>query len=311
MIDLIANSITWHPAFPKIHGVTHKKLKPEEATMMKFRTTNLARVLLTLVTLLFSACLPAAGDDDALAKAIAASSRTPANTERDQYRHPQQTLDFFGIKPGMTVVEVLPGRGWYTEVLAPYLASDGKLIAASYGENNERDYLSGIHAGYMEILNANPDAYGKITVVDFKTPTGYVDDIADASVDMVLDFRNTHNLIRWYGGADEAYRHYYRILKPGGVLGVIEHRAEPGGDAMQTANTGYVPEQYSIDVATSAGFKLEVKSDINANPKDTKDHPNGVWTLPPRQRWGDDDPEKYLAIGESDRMTLKFVKPAK
>ena len=262
-----------------------------------------------LLILCCSLSVTVAGQENALATAITGSNRTPSNVERDQHRHPQQTLEFFGIKPDMTVVEVLPGRGWYTEILAPYLAEQGKLIAASYGADNERDYLSGIHAGYMEILAADAEVYGKIEVVDFKTPTGYMDDIADASVDMVLDFRNTHNLIRWYGGADEAYQHYYRILKPGGVLGIIEHRAHPGTDAMQTANTGYVPEQYSIDAATRAGFELVAKSEINANPRDTKDHPNGVWTLPPRQRWGNDDPAKYMAIGESDRMTLKLIKP--
>lgn len=252
-----------------------------------------------------------AEQDPLLEQVLAGPQRLPANVSRDKYRHPQETLQFFGIKQDMQVIEILPGGGWYTEILAPYLSENGKLIGASYGANNSRQFLSGIHARFMDKIKGEPTVYGKVEVIDFQTSPGYLNTVADNSADMILDFRNTHNFIRWFGGAEEVYQSYYRVLKPGGVLGIVEHRAHAGSQAEEVANTGYTPEQYSIDLANQAGLELVEKSEINANPKDTKDHPNGVWTLPPGNRSGDADGSKYTAIGESDRMTLKFIKPLK
>lgn len=238
---------------------------------------------------------------------LAGEHRSAENTARDIYRHPAATLEFFGIKPDMTVVEILPGQGWYTEVLAPFLKDRGRLIAASYGADHPMEFLRNYHHGYMAKLDENPELYGRVERVVLQT-NPFLREVADATVDMVLDFRNTHNFIRWDDITEEAFRAYYRVLKPGGVLGIVEHRANPGSNPVETANQGYVPETYTIALAESIGFKLAAKSEINANPKDTKDHPGGVWTLLPRLRTGDEDPAKYRAIGESDRMTLKFVK---
>lgn len=267
---------------------------------------------LTLAPILLAACcalLPAlsAAADAALQQAIANPQRTPANVERDVYRHPRETLEFMGIRPDLTVIEILPGEGWYTEILAPYLRGQGRLIAAGYGAKHPQEYMRNSHARFQEQLKSRSDLFGKVELVSM-WPAPFLAEVADASVDMVLDFRNIHNHIRSGDVTEEVFRAYHRILKPGGVLGIVEHRANPGSDAATTAPTGYVPVAYVIEIAERMGFKLEGQSEINANPKDTKDHPGGVWTLPPRLRTGDADPAKYKAIGESDRMTLKFVK---
>lgn len=238
---------------------------------------------------------------DALKSAVAAPSRTPANTARDPYRHPAQTLAFFGVKPTDTVVELYPGGGWYTEILAPYLAAKGSLHVAGPSPRG----LNGVNA----LIAAKPDVYGKVKTANFPVKPGETG-IPDGAADVVLTFRNIHN---WrFGGADAAQANFdaaFKMLKPGGVLGVVEHRLPESRDAVAEEKSGYMKESSVIAFAEKAGFKLAGKSEVNANPKDTADWPDGVWTLPPTYALKDKDREKYAAIGESDRMTLKFVKP--
>lgn len=219
---------------------------------------------------------------------------------RDRYRHPLETLTFFGIKPNMTVVEVMPGNGWYMQILAPYLAKNGRYIAANYKNAH----------GFQEAdawLKTYPGIAAQVTHTNFNPP-----DIAhvapDGTADMVLTFRNVHNWMSKHG-EKEAFASFFKALKPGGILGVVEHRANPKKHA--NSDTGYVKESQIVKLATKAGFKLVDKSEINANPLDTKDYPGGVWTLPPTNKHAPEENAKYLAIGESDRMTLKFVKPLK
>ena len=245
------------------------------------------------------------GTDAALSKALAGSWRDPANVARDKYRHPRETLEFFGLKPGMTVVQLWPGAGWYTEVLAPVLRDHGQLIDAAVPPKGDSESDGTVK--YLAKLKANPDVYGKVKVMDF-SPPAKLDLGAPESADMVLTFRNLHN---WQGRGqlDAVFQSAFKVLKHGGVFGVEEHRAPAGKTVDQTYQTGYMPVDYVIQEAEKAGFKLAGQSEINANPKDTKDYPRGVWTLPPTYTLGDKDRAKYAAIGESDRMTLKFVKP--
>jgi len=244
--------------------------------------------------------------DDFIEEAIAAEHRSAENKLRDTYRHPAETLAFFGIKQDMKVLEILPGRAWYTDILAPILKDKGELTAASFGANNPNDYLRGIHEKFEKYIGNNPDVFGKVKSVVFEN-NGYLNTVADNSQDMVLTFRNTHNWIR-YGGIEDVFKSFNRVLKKGGILGIVQHRANDGADVKASAEKGYVPEAYLIRLAENYGFELVDKSEINANAKDTKDHPKGVWTLPPSYRLKDVDKEKYTAIGESDRMTLRFIK---
>ncbi|HEY4127475.1 MAG TPA: methyltransferase [Gammaproteobacteria bacterium] len=245
------------------------------------------------------------GVDTALSQALAGSWRDPANASRDQYRHPKQTLEFFGLKPDMTVVQLWPGNGWYTEVLAPVLREHGQLIDAVVPAKGDSESDGTVR--YLGKLKAKPDVYGKVKVVDF-SPPAKMDLGAEGSADMVLTFRNLHN---WQGRdqLDNVFQAAFKVLKHSGVFGVCEHRAAAGKSVDQVFKTGYMPVDYVIEEAEKAGFKLAGQSEINANPKDTKDYPQGVWTLPPTYTLGDKDKTKYAAIGESDRMTLKFVKP--
>lgn len=243
-----------------------------------------------------------------LEEAVNSEYRTPKNKERDIYRHPGETLAFFGLKPNMTVVEISPGGGWYMEILAPYLATEGKYIASIFPEGG-RPYMTEMNSKIMEWLNRYPLIKEKTTLTTFSSPK-HLDIAPEGSADMVLTFRNVHNWTANKGG-DDAFRAFYKALKPGGILGVVEHRASPKVKKDPAYKSGYVHEKEVIRMAEKAGFKLEAKSEINANPKDTKSHPEGVWTLPPVLRLGEKDKEKYMAIGESDRMTLKFVKPLK
>jgi predicted methyltransferase len=241
--------------------------------------------------------------DGAIAAAVAAPTRDPANTARDRYRHPAETLAFFGVKPGDTIVELWPGGGWYTEILAPLVkAGGGTLYTAAPWERG----LNRI----KERQGADADLYGPVKLAEFPH-TGVNPKVPDGSADVVLTFRNVHN---WrFGGADntaEAFRQIYAMLKPGGVLGVVDHRLNEDADGAREEKSGYMKESSIIAFAEAAGFRLAGKSEINANPRDTKDYEKGVWTLPPTLREGDKDRDAYLAIGESDRMTLKFVKPA-
>lgn len=245
--------------------------------------------------------------DARLDEALSGDHRSAENKSRDQYRHPRETLEFFGLEPDMTVLEITPGGGWYTEVLAPILKDQGQLVVASFGSDHPVDYLANMHDGYMDKLDADPETYDKVKRLVFQAPD-YLGALADDSMDMVLTFRNTHNWIK-FGTAKAIYQSMYRVLKPCGTLGVVQHRADAKADPEAAAKDGYVPEAYLIDMLESIGFRLVARSEINANPADTHDHPEGVWTLPPSYRLGDKDRAKYEAIGESDRMTLRFTKP--
>lgn len=261
---------------------------------------------LILAAMLATGLAGAAHADDALKAAIASKDRTPANAARDAARHPYETLTFFGIKPNMTVVELSPGGGWYTEILAPYLRDKGKLIAAGESPTSAQDDARRYAARLTEKLSSNTAMYGKVERGVFEVPTTY-SFAKPASVDMVVTFRNLHN---WIGEGDdkvkEIFKSVHTALKPGGVFGVVDHRA-PASKPVK-ADSGYLHEAHVIKLIEAAGFKLAAKSEINANPKDTADHNKGVWSLPPSLANKDVDREKYLAIGESDRMTLKFIK---
>lgn len=234
----------------------------------------------------------------AIGGAVAAPGRTPANVERDRYRHPAETLAFFGVTAEQTVVEFLPGGGWYTEILAPLTREKGLLYAAQ-PQGKGFDALATKFA-------ADPATYGKVKLVPWP-PAGA---IPDGTVDTVLTFRNIHNMVM-RGTAEETFRQFHAILKPGGVLGIVDHRLPEDRDSALERTSGYVKVSTVRRLAEQAGFVLEAQSEVNANPRDSADWPDGVWTLPPNLRKGDVDREKYLAIGESDRMTLRFRKPRK
>ena len=244
-----------------------------------------------------------------IAAATAGSHRDPQARARDASRHPAETLAFFGLRQDMTVIELWPGRGWYTDILAPVLAEQGKLVVTNYDPAGPKEYYGTGHAQALLAKLADKKTYGEVEVRTVRPPQD-VDLGPDGSADMVLTFRNSHGWIE-NGYEDEIYGKVYRVLKPGGILGVVQHRAPEGiSDVREHAKTGYVPQAYLVEKIESAGFRLADTSEINANPKDTKDHPKGVWTLPPSYELGDKDREKYQAIGESDRMTLRFVKAA-
>ena len=241
-----------------------------------------------------------------LDQVLAGSWRETANKARDQYRHPKQTLDFFGLKPGMNLIEITPGTGWYAEILAPLLKGDGSYTAAIAKPNKPESEAAENKTGLHAMFAGNPNEYGEARIIEFdpKAPNFGPPN----SADMVVTFRNVHNwVVRETAAA--MFKAFFDVLKPGGVLGVTDHRAGAGADLEKIKHSGYLPEDYVIKLATDAGFTLAAKSDINANPNDDHEHPKGVWSLPPTLQLGDKDKEKYLAIGESDRMTLRFVKP--
>ena len=257
-----------------------------------------------------AAAAPAASEvGSALDTAVKSSARSPENVVRDAFRHPAETLAFFQVSPDETVVEITPGGGWYAEILAPYLHDNGQYIAAvvdpaAVAEGRGRDYQQKSKSTLEAKFDVDPAHYGKAKVVAYD-PKAPVFGAAN-SVDTVLTFRNVHNW-RAGGQAEGMFKGFYEVLKPGGVLGVVEHRAK--GDVAADDKSGYVGQAQVIALAEAAGFKLADKSEVNANPLDTKDHPNGVWTLPPSNNHDAADAAKYKAIGESDRMTLRFVKP--
>ena len=234
-------------------------------------------------------------------------ARTPAFVARDIYRHPGETLAFFGLEPTMTVVEIWPGGGWYTEILAPYLQG-GKLYAGHFAKDSGVKYFNNSRRSFTEKIQASPDVYQSLVMAEFSPKMNKLT-VPDASADLVLTFRNVHNWLRSINEA-EAFALFYKALKPGGVLGVVEHRAKPNTSWETMKQSGYMTEAYVIALAEKAGFVLDTSSEINANPKDSADHPKGVWTLPPTLRMKDKDRAKYVAIGESDRMTLRFKKPS-
>jgi predicted methyltransferase len=244
----------------------------------------------------------------AIQAAMKGTHRSPGRADRDKYRHPAETLDFFGFKPTMTVIDIGPGEGWYTELLAPALAKKGQYFGTTADPNGPADSQRTLSAQqFKAFLDKAPEAYGKVEtiVVDSKAPSLG----KDGTVDMVLLMREAHGM-KNSGTFDAWLAEILKALKPGGVLGIEEHRAKPDADPTASSKNGYLPEKWVIDTVTAAGFKLAGKSEINANPKDTKDYEKGVWVLPPTFQLGSTDHDKYAAIGESDRMTLKFVKPA-
>jgi predicted methyltransferase len=238
--------------------------------------------------------------------AISGMHRTAAERERDVYRHPRETLLFFGLRPDYTVVEVMPIGGWYTRIIAPVVRTHGRYIAAMPPATAGNANSENSRQAYLSILASAPGLLDKVEVVDFDPGAKPI--VPDGTADMVVTFRNIHN---WMAGdrADAAFRAMYRALKPGGILGVTEHRGNEAIPQDPRARSGYVNESHAVKLIESAGFRLVATSEVNANPRDTKDYPGGVWTLPPTLSRGEVDRDKYLAIGESDRFTLKFVKP--
>jgi predicted methyltransferase len=229
------------------------------------------------------------------------------NRARDAFRHPRETLTFFGIKEDMTVVELWPGGGWFTEILAPFLGNRGKLVVTNADPTVLQGAARAWALRYDKKLLDSPSVYGRVEVRRIRPPSDIVLG-PDESADMVLTFRNLHNWIT--GGYEKAVlRASLKVLKHGGILGIEEHRGDPGSDGKTIADTGYVPEALVIDLVRATGFELVGKSDVNANPKDDHHHEGGVWSLPPNFSNGEKDRAKYAAIGESDRMTLKFRKP--
>ncbi len=278
--------------------------------MQPFPQHNKGSIFVTLsFTLLAAFSAPAIANDSTDAKlqqAIAGDHRSAKNSARDQYRKPQETLSWLGIKDDMTVVEITPGGGWYSEILAPYLKENGTFYAAGFDAESKTRYFRKAAKAFKEKLAANPAVYDNVKVTELAPPSKT--NIAPAgSADMVLTFRNVHNWMS-AGNSDAILAAMYTALKPGGILGVIEHRGNPEVKQSPKAKSGYVNEAYTIAMVEKAGFKLVEKSELLANSKDNREHPQGVWTLPPRLKLGKVNKEKYLSIGESDRMLLKFVK---
>lgn len=270
---------------------------------------NPLSVFLLLLNLFIANIAFALPLDKKIDQLIIGEHRSEQNIARNQYRHPKETLGFFEINETMTVVEIWPSSGWYTEILAPLLKEKGKYYAAGFSQDEKSSpqwRIENVKA-FQKKMDANPDVYNKVVVTELAPPEK--SDIAPAgSADRVFTFRNVHN---WLKGsyADEVFAAMYKALKPGGILGVVEHRANEGTSLEDMIKSGYVTESQVIALAEKAGFKLVARSEINANKLDTKNYSEGVWTLPPSLRLKNKDREKYLAIGESDRMTLKFVKP--
>jgi predicted methyltransferase len=272
-----------------------------------FATCLLAIFLTTAATLALAASVAGtSGEDLAKLKAVVnGDQRSAANKARDKYRHPVETLAFFGIRPDMTVVELWPFGGWYTEIIAPYVKDKGTYYAAAMDPTSSDREDVEVNAELKKLLEAHPDLYGKVKWSVLAK--GKYDLAPDGSADLVVTFRNIHNWV-WAGDEKEVFAAAFRALKPGGTLGVEEHRANDP-KAKPGRGQAYVGEDYAIALIESVGFKLAGRSNINNNPKDTKDYPKGVWTLPPSYAMGDTDRAKYAAIGESDRFTLRFVKP--
>ena len=271
--------------------------------MLRFKTALTATLALVL-----TACA-STNINTLLIDASQDTLRSDDNRARDEYRHPIDTLTFFGLEPTMTVVEIWPGSGWYTDILAPALQEHGVYYAAHFPADSQVKYYQRALHSFDDKLRSNK-AFSDVKVSEFYPGTHH--SIAPAqSADMVLTFRNLHN---WYmqrdlEGVNNAFQAFYTALKPGGILGVVDHRLPENRDEQKAKRSGYVKESWVIELAEQAGFELVDKSEINANPLDTADHEKGVWTLPPRLALGAQDADKYRAIGESDRMTLKFRKP--
>lgn len=239
---------------------------------------------------------------DTLDEALQSEYRQASNKERDQFRHPKETLEFFGLQPTMRLVEISPGGGWYTEILAPYLTKKGTYIAA-LPASGDSEYMRKNEAKFREWFVSKPEL--KSTIIEFSADKPLA---VGESVDMIVTFRNVHNWMN-AGKGPASFKTFFQALKPGGVLGVVEHREDEKKKQDPKGKSGYVKESEVIKWAQQAGFKLDKKSEINANPKDTKDYAKGVWSLPPSYAEGEESKPKFSAIGESDRMTLRFIKP--
>jgi len=270
------------------------------------------RFLSTTIALLASTVALAGPDSfsERVATDMQGEHRSAQSKARNQYRHPLETLEFFGIGEGMTVMEIWPGGGWYTEILAPAMRDHGNFIIATWDPEVEGQaaYRYELPEKMAQTFTDNPAIYDQVVTDVFSPPSSGTLSEAE-SIDVIVTFRNTHGWVN-DGIAQDIFKEFARVLKPGGTLGVVQHRADDGTDPAVTAKTGYVSEQAVKELASNAGLVFSDSSEVNANPKDTKDYAKGVWTLPPSLRLGDEDKEKYLAIGESDRMTLRFKKPA-
>ncbi|WEN15311.1 methyltransferase [Rhodanobacter sp. AS-Z3] len=236
---------------------------------------------------------------------LAGSWRSAAHKARDTYRHPKETLQFFGLHPDQTVIEITPAGGWYAEILAPLLNDNGHYIGAENAPAKDAESRADDSALRRKFA-ADPGHYGKARIVQFDPAAPVFG--PPGSADAVLTFRNVHNWVM-ANSAPAMFKAFFSVLKPGGVLGVVDHRAADDAALEAVKESGYLPVAYVVKLATDAGFVLAASSEVNANPKDTRDYPKGVWTLPPTLSLGDQDKARYQAIGESDRMTLKFVKP--
>jgi predicted methyltransferase len=245
--------------------------------------------------------------DERLQQVIAGPHRSAPNRQRDAARHPYDTLRFFGLKPEHAVIEIAPGGGWYTEILAPWLHDRGQLLAAHYATDDSIEGRRRSRTRFEAKLAADPTRYGHVKVGTLPGSAAFTDLSVPGGADAVLTFRNVHNWLE-AERLDAMLQAFHGALKAGGVLGVVEHRARPGTSLEQIKTTGYVTEDLMIARARAAGFELQARSEINANPADTTDHPNGVWSLPPTLRGGDVDHARFLAIGESDRFTHRYVK---
>lgn len=268
--------------------------------------------LLIMSLIAFSALsmTPAKASDTATLEALVdGAHRTDVEKARNKYRHPVETLTFFGLKPDMTVVEIWPSGGWYASIIAPFVREKGQYYAANPASAGANDYVARIIKGFDERLAANPALYDKVKITTL-TPPDAVEIAPAGSADMVLTFRNLHNMMG-NETVTPVLKAVYKALKPGGIFGVVDHRGDSTKPQDPKAASGYVNQEYAIKLIEEAGFKLVDASEVNANRRDTKDYPKGVWTLPPSFALKDQDRAKYATIGESDRFTLKFIKPVK
>lgn len=273
------------------------------------RRSTFVWLLVCTPFLVAGASATASSTADLIEKWMNDSHREPGNAARNRYRHPKETLAFFGLDASMTVVEIWPSGGWYMEILAPVLREKGKYYAAGFALTAKRtpEWRKKMQRELQKKLDAHPDLYDRVIVTELSIPER-TEMAPPGTADMVLTFRNVHN---WMKGeyAPGMFEAMFQALKPGGVLGVVEHRAKKGTSRDQMVESGYVTEDHVKKLVKEAGFRFVASSEVNSNPMDTADHPVGVWTLPPTLRLGNEDRAKYLAIGESDRMTLRFIKP--
>ncbi len=291
------------------HAWQHGAFTILEATMpLNLQRRGLTGALLAASLPGCALVVPAATVDDArLRAAIAGGHRSAANRARDAARHPFETLQFFGLAPMHQVIELSPGGGWYTEILAPYLRGQGRLVAAGESASDVDAYRRRGRQNFDAKLAREPALYDQVQVGLLPRTPRFTDINPPGGADVVLTFRNVHNWIE-AGHLDATLQAAFAVLKPGGVLGVEEHRAPPGATRDWIIKNGYVTEALMVECAEAAGFRLAARSEVNANPLDTKDHPNGVWSLPPTLRGGDVDRARFVAIGESDRFTHRYVK---